>query len=140
MFACRYKACVVTSTIIIKMICPCPMVQLSVSHSLEIAGKWKKTVMQGKHYFVPSIFLWNTLPLLALSILQLCNIRTVCMRFFSSTVKSSKEKNITTRNHHTGQMEITAIFLILTHTWGIKLWSSPQCGHSLCLLYTEKST
>lgn len=41
------------------------------------------------------------------------------MRFFSSLVKSSKEKTITTRNHHTGQMETTAILLIHTHTWGI---------------------
>lgn len=58
-FICRYMACVETSMIIVKMICPCPMVHSSVPHSLEIAGKWRKTVMKGKCNFfsyLPSPF------------------------------------------------------------------------------------
>lgn len=131
-FICRYMACVVISMIIVKMICPCPMVHSSVSHSLEIAGKWRKTVMKGKYNFFSYFLSLRKYPFNCFDYLLLCNIWVAYMRLFFSWIGSSKISH-TTGKHCTGQRVATNFLFIYIHTQGIRLWGSSKCGHSLWL-------
>lgn len=95
--------------------------------------------MKGKCNFLsylPSSF-GKESPFSCFDCLLFCNICRVYETFLFLNLKLKKNPS---------PQETTAqargkpqSFYRSTYTWGIRLWGSPQCGHSLCLFYAENT-